>query len=210
MHTNSLGIILAKVNRHTYYYFLGVFNSYMLRMAACTAYWLFTASALVSIITLALKWRVNTSAMHTVRILHALVTFWTKPAWMTHTFTRNSTTSMNAIISANGCKNGNRILSNKSFSVTKSLGKNETYVYGKTFPSILLHKYIAKGLHKIRSDNQVRSRICHKVLQTFQFKTHFKIDSKLKRKCFVRKLTIPPHIHIGLVQCNFHFGKKCH
>ena len=111
MHTNSLGIILAKVNRHTYYYFLGVFNSYMLRMAACTAYWLFTASALVSIITLALKWRVNTSAMHTVRILHALVTFWTKPAWMTHTFTRNSTTSMNAIISANGCKKGNRILS---------------------------------------------------------------------------------------------------
>ena len=101
-------------------------------------------------------------------------------------------------------------ISNRSFSVTKSLGKNETYVYGKTFPSILLHKYIAKGLHKIRSDNQVRSRICHKVLQTFQFKTHFKIDSKLKRKCFVQKLTIPPHIHIGLVQCNFHFGKKCH
>lgn len=104
MHTNSLGIILAKVNRHTYYYFLGVFNSYMLRMAACTAYWLFTASALISIVTLALEWCVNTSAMHTVRILCALVTSRSRPAWVTHTLTRNSAVSMSTIISANGCR----------------------------------------------------------------------------------------------------------
>ena len=85
------------------------------------------------------------------------------------------------------CNSRRKWLQNMEFLSLNHYSKIETYVYDKTFLSILLHKCIAKGFRKIHFDNQVRSRICHKGLQT-----------------------IPPHIHIYLVQCNFHFGKMSH
>ena len=73
----------------------------MFRMAAFTAYRLFAASALVPVITLALKWCVHASAVHTVGIFHALVAFFAGPAGMTDTFPGDRAGSVSTFISAN-------------------------------------------------------------------------------------------------------------